>query len=1265
MSPSKINISGLYNSSLAAVGSTTLQLYSRLSITSRLVVDALVVPQITSEVPSSMLDSSIVSSVSRHGDAYLADPTWWTPGPIDVLIGSDVLANLFDVTSSKISIGFPSRMHTIFGDVLFGTLPGCVSPVSEESLPVSLHVQINSSPSTLETLDEILQAFWELEELPSRTFPAPQDDLAERMFRDTTTRCPTSGRYCVALPFAPDAPPIDSNRTKAYRFYLAQEARLRNNEIVRKKYHDFLQECLDLGHMEEAPDQSSYVIPHHAVFRQHDPHGKVRVVFNASCPDVSGFSLNHRLLPGPKLQADVRHVLHSFRRSVYAISADCQMMFRMVSMRTDHQQFQHIFWRPDPLGPVKEYRLTTVVYGLASSPFQAQRVLHQLVEDEGHRFPLAAKAIMNNRYVDDIISCADDLPTAAKLISELTDLLAAAGFSLRKWISNCPSLLAHLPQDHLVKTECFLDDTPQTPKILGVRYSPSDDTFFYTVTSFEGIITKRTALSYVARTYDPLGWLSPVILRMKLFLQTLWTLNINWDTPLDNELAQTWLSLVSSLPEIESLHIPRLIGPPDSPRRLIGFCDASSEAYGAVLYLHSDNADGLTATVRLIAGKTKVAPVKTPQTIPRLELCGALLLARLLDTMRPCLSDVNLTETFLFCDAKVVLDWMHTPLHKLKQFVANRIARILELTSLERWTHVSSENNIADLASRGCTVANLLTHTTWWDGPLFIRQHYSLLPPAGYVSSASKVPESKPSQPIVLVIDTPPENELFSHFNRFSSFRTMIRVAAYCLRFIKHCYKRPASNPLLRALQSSPVLSSLSLEVEEMDRSTRLCVQLTQQHFYPSEIKDLRRDRPVKNWLPLTPFLDAENLIRVGGRLVNSSLSDTAKHPLILPKSAPLSSAIIDHYHKIVGLHCGPRTCQSLISQRFWILSARSVVRQRIRNCMTCIRFRPPIVQPLMGNLPTDRVTPQRPFLACGLDYAGPFPVRSSTFRSAKIFKGYLLIIVCMASKAIHLEFVSDLTTAVFLAAFDRFISRRGLPHDVYSDNGKTFRGAARHLQELFDFLTNSTDIVDQLAAKQIRWHFQPPYTPFFGGLMEAGVKSAKNLFKRLIGDRPLLFEEYATLFARIEAVLNSRPLCDFHEDPSEEMVSLTPGHFLIGTPLLAVPERPVDVRLTPHLRWKRLQALVQQFWNQWSKEYLQALITRRRWNKTARNIQLGEIVIIKQLNTSPLCWPLAKVTAVHPGADGVVRVVTLSMAGKSFRRAVSRVHPLGFAASQ
>ena len=406
--------------------------------------------------------------------------------------------------------------------------------------------------------------------------------------------------------------------------------------------------------------------------------------------------------------------------------------------------------------------------------------------------------------------------------------------------------------------------------------------------------------------------------------------------------------------------------------------------------------------------------------------------------------------------------------------------------------------------------------------------------------------------------------------------------------------------------------------------------------------------------LPLNPFIHDDDTIRVGGRVTYSSLRFSQKHPIILPKDNTFSLLLVRQIH-LETLHGGIQLMLQTLRQKYWIIHSRQVVKKVIHQCVTCRKFRGATLTQQMGSLPKQRVTPSRPFLASGVDYCGPFNIRVGGPRSKTTVKTYIAIFVCMATKAVHIEVVEDLSSRAFLDAFARFVSRRGRCLEIFSDNATNFHGANRMLKEdLKDWMSEQTQ--QGISNVGTTWKFISPRSPHQGGLWEAAVKSAKRHMIKIIGAQKLWLCQMQTLMTKIEACLNSRPLISL-KDSSDDRMVLTPGDFLIGEPLLAIPEPKItDVPISRLKQWQYLRKLHQEFWNRWSKDYLSTLQIRSKWFQKINPLKINDVVAIKDETRSPTFWKIARVIAIHPGKDGLVRTVTLKSASGEYTRAVQQI---------
>ncbi|XP_076660440.1 uncharacterized protein LOC143363793 [Halictus rubicundus] len=1159
----------------------------------------------------------------------LADPHFSDPAQVDVLLGADVCGML--LLEKRVGPpGTPAAIRTPFGWTLLG-------PIEVSGPPRSTRIHCVRRQEPLPDL----QRFWELEELSHETPMSPDELSCEELFRSTTRRDP-SGRYVVRLPFKGGRhPQVGSSRSAAIRMLLKAERTWSRDHSLRDQYVDFMEEYHRLGHMSPVSrplkdQEPGHYLPHHAVWKECGTLQKIRVVFNASFPSAKDSSLNDALLPGPKLQSELWAVVTRWRLFRVAFSADIVKMFRQILIHPDDQDWLRVLWRKHPTDQLIDFRMTTVTYGTASAPYLAHRVLQQLAVDEGTRYPLGAEALRRHAYVDDILSGADDLGAALDTAQQLTSLLESGGFPLDKWASNVPELRSSTPQTKVIQES-------EVHGALGLLWDTKRDTLAVRGPRFddglsESTWTKRSILSEIARLFDPLGWLAPVIVRAKILLQDLWLAGVTWDQPLDEGLTCRWRSFRGDLSALSEVHVPRWIHHSSGSLEveLHGFCDASERAYAAAVYLVVRRDQHHT---NLLVAKSRVAPVKT-LSIPRLELCGAVLLAQLLASMRRELS-LDSCPISAWTDSTVALAWLRSHPSKWKPFVAHRVSEIQNLLPGVTWRHVGTTDNPADLATRGIPANELRDSKLWWKGPAWLTD-----PHAGWpATSIADLPRDLPEQRTVSValVQEEPEKEQF--VTRFSSLTRLMRVTAYLRRFTDNCRK-------VRG-RRGPLTSS------ELQEALHTVIRTCQRSDFPQELHALSRGNAVPSGSPLkslTPFLGEDGILRVGGRLQNTMLSESQRHPAIINRTSHLALLVIRDAHRQT-LHGGLNATLTWILRAFWIPRGRSRVKQVLRNCVTCTRFRASTGQQRMGNLPASRVLPAKPFLRTGVDYAGPLHMRTSKGRGHKSQKGYVAVFVCMVTKAVHLDAVTDLSAAAFIAAFQRFTARRGRCSHLYSDNGTTFRGADAELQRMFRAASAFyAHVAEALATDGTQWEFIPPYSPHMGGLWEAAVKSMKAHLRRVIGDTTLTYEEMTTLLCRVEACLNSRPLSPLSDDPTD-LAPLTPGHFLVGEPLRTPPEPPTEYStLSLGSRWRLIHAMHHNFWHRWMQEHLHQMQQRTKWQDRREDLRPGTLVLVKEDSTPPTRWPLARVESTQPGKDGLVRVVTLRSGSRTFSRTIAKL---------
>ena len=364
----------------------------------------------------------------------------------------------------------------------------------------------------------------------------------------------------------------------------------------------------------------------------------------------------------------------------------------------------------------------------------------------------------------------------------------------------------------------------------------------------------------------------------------------------------------------------------------------------------------------------------------------------------------------------------------------------------------------------------------------------------------------------------------------------------------------------------------------ELRQAENYWISFAQREHFAREIASLKANENIllsSSLISLSPFLDGRGMLRVGGREAYSQRLYDERHPLIIHAKHPISTLLIRCEHMRL-LHAGPALLATSLGHRYHLVKGRSLIRSITRACVVCRRRSRPHPQK-MGQLPAERVAPGSVFNKIGVDYAGPIYTKIGSVRKPTIVKSYVAVFVSLTVKAVHLEAVTDLTTEAFLACLRRFVSRRGKPSVIWSDHGTNFVGAARLLTELYQFLRKqeAEEAVTNFCASQgIAWDFIPEKAPHFGGLWEAAVKSMKRHLSRIVGETKLNFEELATVLCQIEACLNSRPLIPLPGDVNVDI--LTPGHFLIGKPVEAIPDPDLPERpMSSMRRWNLCQTIV------------------------------------------------------------------------------------------
>ncbi|XP_008189037.1 uncharacterized protein LOC103311234 [Acyrthosiphon pisum] len=514
-------------------------------------------------------------------------------------------------------------------------------------------------------------------------------------------------------------------------------------------------------------------------------------------------------------------------------------MYRQIWVTPEHRKYQKIFWRKNKEQPMQIFQLNTVTYGTVSASFLATACLYKLAEDE--------------------YSGANTKEMAVQLRNDLRTVLQSGGFNLRKWAANDSGLLQNLNQENN-DAMSVLELEDNMAKILGVLWHPSKDIFKYKVqdTNTDKSTTKRSILAQIASLFDPLGLVWPIVIKAKILMQEIWRLKIDWDKPVPAKMHDEWTKYLHELANLRELNIQRFICTEDNCNiEVHGFADASLAAYGACIYIRRTDNSGV-CTSHLLCAKSKVSPLKVI-SLPRLELCAALILVRLYNKVIPKLG-IKIQRRYFWSDSSIVIAWITSPSTRWQTFVAHRVGEIHDLSSVNEWHHVGTKDNPADIISRGCSTKEIINSSIWWHEPSWLTNDNKSWPKTVCELRYTEIPEEKSTQ----------------------------KTAAFV---------------------AQPVIKEHILN----------------------------------------------GIIRVGGRIKNARHVDIAqRHPILIPKDSAIAKLILRNEHELL-LHAGPQAM--LANSR--------------------LKLRPTIVEPIMADLPTERLEPNRPFKKCGVDYAGPISIKT------------------------------------------------------------------------------------------------------------------------------------------------------------------------------------------------------------------------------------------------------------------------------------------------
>ena len=1269
-------------------------------------VKANVVPKICAQInrhPVHLEDKMKFQRAFRLADTL---PTSREVSTIGVLIGSDYYNDVMTGERKQVQDGL-FVLKSKFGWVVSGRTKGKDKHHSESTLFVMTHSASHILPEiqqvTVTDKSQLtppnLEDFWSLETIGIKPDePENTDEIATEMFKDTVTK--EGQRYFVRWPWRdedhdllPENYELSLGRLKSLTKRLEKDPDLlkRYDEIIQTQLAKGMVEKVDVSEMNN--ENKKHYIPHHVVVKPDSATTKLRVVYDASAKTKKGNkSLNECLYRGPVIMEDLCGLLLRFRTQNIGIVSDIEKAFLQIGIQEDQRDVTRFLWLKDIDKPVTDdnlqiYRFARVPFGIISSPFLLGATIQHHLEESDN--PVAEK-IKDNIYVDNIITGANSKDEAINLYKNAKDLFRDASMNLREWMTSSKEVNSQIATEDRVESTIT--------KVLGLNWNTETDDLSISTKKFNSTnqtTTKREILAAIASIYDPLGMMSPAIIKLKIFLQQLWKKDMDWDDPLSKEDKELWLELTKDLKDLATIRIPRFIG--NEKPQLLGFCDASKKAYATAIYLRTE-IEG-KHHVNLIFAKTRNAPkekkikakkAKTKKgkkgnvkkkkikrekmTIPRLELMSSLIATR---ALRFIAKELELTDKqmTLWTDSKCVLDWLKQKDNK-DVFVRNRVKEIIKENDIN-FRYINTKHNPADIPTKGMTTEELKISSLWWHGPEWLKKNEDQWP-TWDVNQINKetIEETletkgkgtdvifETSIPAATADEETADNcqpPFGIQAEKYSTIKDLLRITAYVNRYQLKLRKK--------------ITTKGQLTAEEIEAAKTLWIKYLQRKHYLTTNKGEVELNMKTTPNSLNPQLDKEGLIRCHSRLTNADLPREMIEPILLPRKERFVQLMIEDTHRKL-FHAGVNHTLSEMRTQYWIPQGRAEVKYTLKRCRICRKHQGgPYKMPAMSPWPKSKLIRSVPFDKTGLDYFGPLFVKQTDGSHQKV---WVCLFTCVVVRAIHLEIVNDLTAEEFIMALRRFIARRGKPSNIISDNAPQFKLANSTVELAWNKVITDEAVTSYIANEGIKWSFIVELSPWMGGFYERMVGSSKTALKKAIGQKLLTPIQLQTYLTETEAILNTRPLVYIGEDLNDGTI-ITPSHFLspntkTGVPTLEEEEEIndptyVDGKMESKEvlleKWKTGQRMLEAFWKIWRNDYLLNLRERSKTHLTAPRIQahekpnVGDIVQLKE--DSPRgSWKLGKITELITSSDGNIRSAKVLLATKNVvNRSLNLLYPL------
>ena len=1179
---------------------------------------------------------------------------------IQLLIGNNYYHKLVDNTGSG-PVDLPSGLTAI------------KTRLEDLWIPFGKRGENDSSVMTVKNDDDFVEKFTELEWLGINEKEESNEQIIQRF--EETVEITEKGEIYVEFPWKDGMrEELYNNKPLAHSRFLnfvkSPKTKLVWDEVVKQ-----INEQEKLNIIEEVKDTNSenpiYYIPYQTVTNLSSNTTKVRIVLDCSAHVKGKRSLNQSIYQGPSLLPDLWTILLRTRCARNVLICDVAKAFWQIRLKEKERDATRFLWLKDTTKAatpdnIRELRFCRVPFGLNVAPFLLEKSISYYTERSSAEEWLKT-AIKDLLYVDNLFLLFDKAEELKEKYEKSKAHFKKLAMNIREYSSNAVKELAKIPEIDRSKAS--------NQKLLGYIWQNEKDTISIKIPklSDKKELSRRDAIKYISAVFDPLGIIGPLLNECKEIIPELFKETSSWEGKITQELTNKLKKFEKKISKYQ-YEFPRYILSPDSAKFSIAiFSDSSDSIFATVAYILSENSKGKHSA--LLASKQRLAPRRKKQTIPRLELLGIWLAAKLARILIDSL-DLKIAKVHFLSDSEIALAWIANE-SESKVFIQNRVDMIRK-TSREiqdrrievSFGHVATDLNVADLATKGIHDLEDLRKLKWFSGPDFLKMRDNEWP----VANRFSVTEGKNEQKIEAGIDVVQKEitkskvcavtteKLDKEFgNRLSfgvtnNWRRIIRHTGYCLKFLKkRVANRLKSAKLITKLQTAvPELYQIKwdgqtkfLTIEEREASERFIYRNHQAEY------EIKEDRD-KNWK-----MDKNGLILLDTRLGNS-IKQKYMHRVIINPISKLGTIIILDLHER-NFHAGLRTLLGMIYERYAGRRWQTAIKSTLKRCMRCSKkHNHPFPMPEAPDLQDRRVQPaHHPFEHCGMDFFGPVYLRMD---DDSIIKSYILIITCMSTRNIHLESMYSLSTAEFLLSIRRFVCTYGCPSSITTDNGLTFKLASKVINEQ---ATIDKSLERAPGDIRIKWYFNVPASPWQGGHFERLVAIAKKALKNAIQKNRMTKSIFDTLIREVCVVINSRPLVYIDEGDfggyTVRPIDILHPEFRSMNLQTESDVSEVDTALS---QYREVKAYMERFWSVWEQYYLPQrnflkLRPSQKASSKQRTPEVDELVLVKSDNEPRDKWKIGRITRLIVSPDGNVRSAEVRVQNPDKRRNEPKSHEI------